>query len=236
MCLKNRVGTGRHAGVVETAAVTGGENVAFGAVGAAGDWLLIGQVPPAAGRRGGGAASANAPPQPAGKVYAVQERRRGGYAYQSTLIFARERDPRATPSAPRSSSPARRALIGANGTARRTGLVHEFELMQRRVDPRAQLRAAGRRPGRGVRQRDPSRRRPGDRDRAGRRRRIRRGVRVAQGRADRPPWRRRPAPHRRRRRQAATSRGRKSRGSRSRPAAAATGSPPRCARAATRSG
>jgi hypothetical protein len=75
------------AAALSSSAVTGGENVQFAALSAAGDWLLVGQQVALAGRRGGGppAAGAAAPAAPAGKVYAFKRDAAGQFAFVTTL-------------------------------------------------------------------------------------------------------------------------------------------------------
>ncbi|HSK41188.1 MAG TPA: FG-GAP repeat protein, partial [Arenibaculum sp.] len=76
--------TWTHVGKVEPTAVTGAENVQFGAIGASGDWLFVGQTV-VLGGRGGRGAGANAAPPPFGRVYAFKRNASGGYDYSATL-------------------------------------------------------------------------------------------------------------------------------------------------------
>jgi choice-of-anchor B domain-containing protein len=118
-----------HTGVVPASAVTGGENVEFGAIAGAGDWLLVGQRFAGGGRgRGGrGRGGQNAPPPPAGKVYAFKRSAAGQYAYHSTLISPEAESAGDGFGASIAVSGAT-ALIGAVGQASRAGVVHEFAL------------------------------------------------------------------------------------------------------------
>ncbi len=126
----DRIGTAwTHAGSVDAATVTGAENVQFGAIGAAGDWLLVGQQPPGFGRRGGGPGrgGANAPPQPAGKVYVFKRDSSGGYAYTATLTSP-DQNSEGDGFGSAIAMTGTTAVIGASGQANRAGVVHEFEL------------------------------------------------------------------------------------------------------------
>ena len=112
-----------HVAQIESSAVTGAENVQFGAMGASGDWLLIGQQAAFAGRRGG----ANAPAVPQGKVYAFKRNASGGYDFQSTLTSP-EQETAGDGFGSAIAIAGNTALIGAAGHGSRAGLVHEFEL------------------------------------------------------------------------------------------------------------
>ncbi|HEX5070202.1 MAG TPA: hypothetical protein VFV78_08285, partial [Vicinamibacterales bacterium] len=103
------------------------------AIAASGDWLLVGKEL-AGGRGRGGPISAapgqgragNAPPQPAGAVYAFKRGANGQYAYHSTIAA-----PDAAASAGDRFGSAialagGTALIGASGQSSGAGIVHEF--------------------------------------------------------------------------------------------------------------
>ena len=113
-----------HRAAIATTAVAGAENVQFGSIGAAGDWLLIGQQVIAGGRGGRGA---NTPPPPAGKVYAFKRGGDGAYAFTTTVVSP-EQDPAGDNFGSAIALTATTALIGASGQSARAGLVHEFEL------------------------------------------------------------------------------------------------------------
>jgi choice-of-anchor B domain-containing protein len=119
-----------HASTIDARAVTG-DTARFGAVAAAGDWILVGRPAVGGGRggRGGGRGGANAPALPRGAVYAFKRGADGAYSYHSTIVSS------ATDAAGDSfgSSIAlsgTTALIGANGTAQRAGVAHEFALSE----------------------------------------------------------------------------------------------------------
>jgi choice-of-anchor B domain-containing protein len=116
-------------GAIANTAVTGGENVMFAAMSAAGDWLFVGQQVVLAGRRGGGppAAGAAAPAAPAGKVYVFKRDAAGQYAFATSLT-----GPEATAAGDgfgaAISLSGTSALVSAVGQNSRAGVVHEFEI------------------------------------------------------------------------------------------------------------
>lgn len=118
-----------HKGAVPSSAVTGGDNVQFASMAAAGDWLMVGQQVALAGRRGGGppAAGAAAPAVPGGKVYAFKRDGAGQYTLATTLT-----GPEATAAGDGFGAAIAIAgssvLISAVGQNNRAGVVHEFEL------------------------------------------------------------------------------------------------------------
>ncbi|HXT71921.1 MAG TPA: choice-of-anchor B family protein [Vicinamibacterales bacterium] len=110
-------------------------NVArFGAITAAGDWLLIGKDAGRGGRgipvaQAGGGRGGPAPVQPAGAVWAFKRGANGEFAYHSTI--ASTADAAATAGDRFGSSVAlsgTMALIGASGQNAGAGVVHEFGL------------------------------------------------------------------------------------------------------------
>ncbi len=121
--------TWTHAGHVASGAVTGVENVQFGAVGASGDWLFVGQQVAFGGRRGGGGGrgGANAPPPPAGKVYVFKRDAAGQYALATTLVSP-DPEPVGDGFGSAIAVSGSSAMIGASGQSNRAGVVHEFEL------------------------------------------------------------------------------------------------------------
>ncbi|MEZ5320190.1 MAG: choice-of-anchor B family protein [Vicinamibacterales bacterium] len=119
--------TWTHAGAVTTAAVSGGTDVQFGAVAASGDWLLVGQQVAGGGRgRRGGRGGQNAPPPPAGKVYAFK-RTGAAFTYQATLASP-DQDNAGDGFGSAIALSGTTALIGASGQTNRAGVVHEFDL------------------------------------------------------------------------------------------------------------
>lgn len=126
---EKRGATWTHAGVVPSAAVTGGQDVMFAATSAAADWLFVGQQVALAGRRGGGppAAGAAPPAAPSGKVYAFKRDAAGQYAFTATLT-----GPEATAAGDGFGAAIAAAgssvLVSAVGQNNRAGVVHEFEL------------------------------------------------------------------------------------------------------------
>ena len=118
-----------HAGVIESTLVTGVDNVQFGAVGASGDWLLVGQAAVFVGRRGGGPGGANAAPVPPGRVYVFKRNASRGYDYQAALTSP-ESDTAGDGFGSAIAASGSTALIGSAGFGNRAGLVHEFELNQ----------------------------------------------------------------------------------------------------------
>ncbi|MBK9243172.1 MAG: choice-of-anchor B family protein [Acidobacteria bacterium] len=125
---EKRSGAWTHSGVIANSAVTGAEGVQFSAIGAAGDWLFVGQQVMLGGRRGGGpgAAATAAPALPAGKVFAFKRGADGQYAFVSTLTAPDQ--PAGDGFGASIAMSASSALIGAVGQNNRAGLVHEFEL------------------------------------------------------------------------------------------------------------
>lgn len=115
-----------HRAAVEPTAVTGAEDVVFGAVGASGDWLLVAQQVQLLGGRGRGA---NAPPPPSGKVYAFKRNGSGGYDFHS-IVTSPEKESAGDGFGSAIAVSGTSALIGAAGHANRAGLVHEFEVGQ----------------------------------------------------------------------------------------------------------
>ena len=105
----------------------------FGAIAAAGDWLLIGKEVPGGGRGrggapGGGRGRGDAGPQPPGAVFAFKRDAGGRYAFHSALQSA---EASTRPGDSFGSSIAlsgTTALIGASGEANRAGVVHELAL------------------------------------------------------------------------------------------------------------
>jgi choice-of-anchor B domain-containing protein len=118
-----------HRATIESTAVTGAENVAFGAVAASGDWLLVGQVAVLVGRRGGGPGrgGANAPEVPAGRVYAFKRNASGGYDFQS-ILTSPDQETAGDGFGTAIAISGNTALIGSAGFSNRSGLVHEFML------------------------------------------------------------------------------------------------------------
>jgi choice-of-anchor B domain-containing protein len=117
-----------HAGSIAASAVTA-EDVSFGnAVAASGDWLLVGQqvnLGGRGGRRGGRGGGENAPPPPAGKVYAFRSGANGQYTFASTIVSPDDEtagDGFGSAIALTGDT----ALIGAAGQSNRAGVVHEF--------------------------------------------------------------------------------------------------------------
>lgn len=127
---EKRSGTWTHAGQVESTAVAA-EGVQFSTLGAAGEWLLVGQqVVLAGGRRGGGPGGqtgANAPALPAGKVYAFKRGADGTYALAATLTGS-DQDGAGDGFGASIAMSGTSTLISAIGQANRAGVVHEFEL------------------------------------------------------------------------------------------------------------
>ena len=123
ICSRKQADAWTHRAAIATNAVTG-IDVLFGAVGAAGDWLLVGQQVIAAGRGGRGA---NTPAPPPGKVYAFKRGGDGAYAFAATILSP-EQDPAGDNFGSAISMTPTAALIGASGQSSRAGLVHEFEL------------------------------------------------------------------------------------------------------------
>ncbi len=117
-----------HVGQVESTAVAA-EGVAFSALAATGDWLMVGQQPAGGGRRGGGAGrgGTNAPPRPAGKVYVFKRDAAGTFAYAATLTSP-EQDTAGDGFGAAIAMVGSTALVGATGQASRAGLVHEYEM------------------------------------------------------------------------------------------------------------
>ena len=113
-----------HTGKIEPSAVTGAENVQFGAIGAAGDWLLAAQPVQLLAGRG-----ANATPPPAGRVYAFKRNAAGTYDFQS-IITSPEKETAGDGFGSAIAVSGTSVLIGSAGHANRAGLVHEFELGQ----------------------------------------------------------------------------------------------------------
>ncbi|HET9373110.1 MAG TPA: choice-of-anchor B family protein [Vicinamibacterales bacterium] len=112
-------------GQIDATSVTGVENVRFGAMAIARDWLLVGQEPPAGRGRGRGRAGQNAPPQPAGRVYAFKRAADGSYAFATTIVSPAQNtagDSFGSDIATAGSS----ALIGASGHDNGAGMVFEF--------------------------------------------------------------------------------------------------------------
>ncbi len=122
----------KHSGTVASSAVPGGTTtspVTFGtSVAAAGDWLLVGKQVVGAGRgRGGPGAEAgtDAPPVPAGAVFAFRRGADGQYAYHSSIQSA-DANNAADEFGASIAVEGPIVLIGATGRTNRTGVVHEF--------------------------------------------------------------------------------------------------------------
>ncbi len=118
--------TWTHAASIEPAVVPAAEGVSFGAVAASGDWLLVGQAV-VLGGRGGRGGGTNAPPPPAGKVYAFKRTASGGYSYAATIVSP-EQESAGDGFGAAIAVSGHSALISAVGHGSRAGLVHEFEL------------------------------------------------------------------------------------------------------------
>jgi choice-of-anchor B domain-containing protein len=120
----------KHSGTVASSAVPGATPqtpVNFGtAVAATGDWLLVGKQVVGAGRgRGGQAPAADAPPVPAGAVFAFRRGADGQYTYHSTITSA-DANNAADEFGASIAVEGPIVLISATGRANRTGIVHEF--------------------------------------------------------------------------------------------------------------
>ncbi|NQW04612.1 MAG: choice-of-anchor B family protein [Acidobacteria bacterium] len=117
-----------HVGQVNTTAVAP-EGVAFSALAASGDWLMVGEQPAGGGRRGGGAGrgGANAPPQPAGKIYVFKRNASGQFAFTTTLTSP-EQDTAGDGFGASIAMVGSTVLVGATGQSSRAGLVHEYEM------------------------------------------------------------------------------------------------------------
>jgi choice-of-anchor B domain-containing protein len=115
------------ASTIEASAVEG-ENVRFGAIGASGDWLLVGQQVAGGGRRGRGRGrGGDATPLPTGKVYAFQRGANGQYALAMTLTSP-DQETAGDGFGSAVAMSGTTALVGAAGQANRAGVVHEWAL------------------------------------------------------------------------------------------------------------
>lgn len=119
-----------HSGTVSSTAIPGATSdapVNFGsAIAATGDWLLVGKQVVGAGRgRGGRAAGADAPPVPAGAVFAFRLQADMKYTYHSTIQSA-DANNAADEFGASIAVEGPIVLIGATGRTNRTGIVHEF--------------------------------------------------------------------------------------------------------------
>ena len=121
----------KHSGTVLASSVPGAAPdapVNFGtAIAATGEWLLVGKQVVGAGRggRAGGAAAADAPPVPAGAVFAFRRGADGQYTYHSTIQSA-DANNAADEFGASIAVEGPIVLIGATGRTNRTGIVHEF--------------------------------------------------------------------------------------------------------------
>jgi len=125
--------TWTHTGVVSASSIPGATPDAamnFGtAVAATGEWLLVGKQVVGAGRggRGGGRAGggADAPPVPAGAVFAFRRGADGQYVYHSTMQSA-DANNAGDEFGASIAVDGPIVLIGATGQSGRAGVVHEF--------------------------------------------------------------------------------------------------------------